>query len=109
MSRRVCNQASSMQIGGARRANCGWKKARFWTSRPKCQGSGAEDERLELGRARHRQSSWCWWLLGAEGEAGPLDSSPRCTLGAFTEGSWASGLRILTGPFPDNVDAVLLG
>ena len=69
----------------------------------------AEDERLEPGRARHRQSSWCWWILGAEGEAGPLDSSPHCTLRAFTEGSWVSGLRIFTGPFPDNVDAVLLG
>lgn len=38
-----------MQIGGARRAKCGRKKAHVWTDGPKRQGSAGEDERLERG------------------------------------------------------------
>lgn len=98
-----------MQIGGARRAKCGRKKAHVWTDGPKRQGSAGEDERLERGRAQHRQTSWCWWFLGAEGGAGSLDTSSHCILKAFTEGSWVNDLRIFIGPFPDSVDLVLLG
>lgn len=92
-----------MQIGGAR------EKAHVWTDGPKRQGRASEDERLGRGAGTASPDQLVLVVPRAGGEAGSLDTSSHRILKVFTEGSWVNGLRIFIGPFPDNLDVVLLG